>query len=212
LRPNEFPAGYTLTAVLDVRNVDAKSELRLACANDVGVDARLRIGAQDATSSLQRLSTDQLFLSFNTSSFPAGCTLAASVDNGRDGRSQPFTVARLIRLPEILSMTPLTAANGTTTPVPTGLRAFEMTGDNLEMIGQLSWDQNLGVDVSGLPAAIPGQGQRQSMVVNLPDAPGPGAPLYLWLRGETASRATTITLPGAPQNAPRVASTSPSPR
>ena len=45
------------------------------------------------------------------------------------------------------------------------------------MISQLSWDQNLGVDVSALPAAIPGQGQRQSLLVTLPDPPAPGAPL-----------------------------------
>jgi hypothetical protein len=209
LRPNEFPAGYTLTAVLDVRNVDARSELQLACAADVGVHAELRIGGQDATSSLQRLSTDQLFLSYDTSKFPAGCALEASLDNGRDGRSQPFTVARLIRLPQILSVTPLTAGNGSATAVPAGLHAFEIIGDNLEVIGQLSWDQNLGVDVSGLPAAIPGQGQRQSMVVNLPDAPSAGAPLYLWLRGESASRTTTVTIPVTVGNAARAASSSP---
>ncbi len=210
LRPNEFPAGYTITAVLDVRNADAKSELRLACADDIAVHATLRIGAQDAVSSLQRLSSDQLFLSFDTGNFPAGCTLEASLDNGRAGRSQPFTVAHLIRLPRILSVTPVVSSGALA--VPAGLHTFEITGDNLEMIGQLSWDQNLGVDVTGLPAAIPGQGQRQSLLVNLPDAPLAGAPLYLWLRGETAARLTTITLnppPPAPGNPARADSTSP---
>ena len=209
LRPNEFPAGYTLTAVLDVRNVDAKSELRLACADDIGVHASLRIGEQDAASSLQRLSSDQLFLSFDTSKFPAGCALEAALDNGRAGRSQPFTVAHLIRLPHIFSVT-LTVVNGTAAPVPAGLRSFEITGDNLEMIGQLSWDQNIGIDVSALPAAIPGQGQRQSLIVNLPDAPVAGAPLYVWLRGETGARLTTVTLPAPAVNPARVASSSPS--
>lgn len=208
LRPNEFPAGYTLTAVLDVRNIDAKSQLRLACADDIGVHAALRIGAQDAVSSLQRLSSDQLFLSFDTSNFPAGCTLEASLDNGRAGQSQPFAVAHLIRLPRILSVTAATAS--ATATVPAGLHAFEITGDNLEMIGQISWDGNLGVDVSALPAAIPGQGQRQSLLVNLPDAPSPDAPLYLWLRGETTARMTTVTLPPLPGGNPaRAASSSP---
>jgi hypothetical protein len=192
-----------------VRNVNTKSELRLACADDVDVHAKLRIGAQDAVSSLQRLSPDQVFLSFDTSSFPAGCVLEASLDNGRAGRSQPFTVARLIRLPRILSVA--AAANPpNASTIPAGLHAFEITGDNLEMIGQLSWDQNLGVQVAALPAAIPGQGQRQSLVVNLPDAPAAGAPLYLWLRGETAARATTVTLPSPAGNGAGAAAPSPS--
>jgi len=188
LRPNEFPAGYTLTAVLDVRNIDPKSELRLACAEEIGAHPSLHIGSQDAVSILQRLSPDQVFLSYDTSAFPAGCTLEATIDNGRDGRSQPFVLAHLIRLPRIASVMPSAAS------APNGLHAFEITGDNLEMIGQLGWDQNIGVEVPGVPAAIPGQGQRQSLIVNLPDAPTPSAPLFLWLRGETSSRATTVTL------------------
>jgi hypothetical protein len=195
LRPSEFPAGYTLTAVLDVRNIDARSELRMACAEGVGPQAALHIGSKDVVSSLQRLSGDQLFVSYDTSGFPAGCTLQAWVDNGRAGRSQPFTLAHLIRLPRILSVTPLPSAPQSDV-VPVGLHAYQITGDNLEMIGQLAWDPNLGVDVTSLPAAIPGQGQRQTMTVYLPDPPMPTAALYLWLRGETASRATTMTLGG----------------
>jgi hypothetical protein len=190
LRPGEFPAGYTFTAVLDVRNIDAKSELRLACAEEVGAQAALHIGSKDAISSLQRLSTDQLFVSYDTSGFPAGCTLQAWLDNGRAGRSQAFTVAHLIRLPRILSFTPAVSAEA----IATGPQAFQITGDNLEMIGQLAWDPNNGVAVSGMPAAIPGLGQRQTLLVNLPNAPDPATPLYLWLRGEASSRATTITL------------------
>jgi hypothetical protein len=197
LQPNEFPAGYTLTAVLDVRNVDAKSELKLECADDIGVHATLRIGTQDGHSSLQRLSSDQLFVSYDTSSFPAGCALQALLDNGAAGRSKAFPMARLIRLPQILSVA-LAPTGLTATTVPTGLRTYEITGENLEMIGRLSWDQNLGVEVSSLPAAIPGQGQKQSLIVNLPAAPAAGAPLYLWLRGESTARATTVTLAPAP--------------
>ncbi len=197
--PDEFPAGYTLTAVLDVRNVDATSELRLACADDVGVHARLRIGAQDATFSLQRLSPDQLFLSFDTSNFPAGCKLAASIDNGRAGQSQPFTIAKLIRLPRILSIAPV---GRTDDGIPAGLSSYLLTGDNLEMIGELSWNQSLGVEVTSMPWAIPGQGQRQSLIVNLPDPPGPSAAIYVWLRGEMTARATTATLVPPPATVP----------
>jgi hypothetical protein len=176
----------------------------------MGVHATLRIGAQDAVSSLQRISPDQLFLSFDTSNFPAGCALAATVDNGRAGQSQPFTVARLIRLPRIVSVTAM-AAPGDSTP-PAGLHPFQITGDNLEMIGQLSWDRNLGVDVTSLPAAIPGQGQRQTLLVSLPDSPAADAPLFLWMRGETTARVTTatmISLPPTPPNPARTLAVSP---
>ena len=208
LRPNEFPAGYTLTAVLDVRNIDVKSELRLACAEGVGAQAGLHIGSKDAVSSLQRLSSDQLFVSYDTSGFPAGCTLQAWLDNGRAGRSQPFTVAHLIRLPKIASVTPMASLAAVGNAVPAGLHAYEVTGENLEMIGQLAWDQNLGVEVSRLPAAIPGKGQLEALVVNLPDPPNPGAPLYVWLRGETSSRVTTVVLSPTGSNAARTASSS----
>ena len=199
LRPSEFPAGYTLTAVLDVRNIDARSELRMACAEGVGAQAALHIGSKDTVSSLQRLSADQLFVSYDTSGFPAGCTLQAWVDNGRAGRSQPFTLAHLIRVPRILSVTPL-PAGAQVDAVPVGLHPYQLIGDNLEMIGQIGWDPNLGVDVTTLPAAIPGQGQRETMTVFLADPPIPAASLFLWLRGETASRATTVTLAGAGAN------------
>jgi hypothetical protein len=211
LRANEFPAGYTLTAVLDVRNIDAKSELRMACAEGVGAQAGLHIGWKDAVSSLQRLSPDQLFVSFDTSGFPAGCTLEAWLDNGRAGRSAAFTVARLIRLPNILSLAP-DAATTAGNVVPAGLHAYEMTGESLETIGQLGWDQNIGVDVSGLPSAIPGKGQLEALAVTLPDPPSDGAPLYVWLRGETSSRATTVTLAPPGNAATRTASTAPVPQ
>jgi hypothetical protein len=70
------------------------------------------------------------------------------------------------------------------------------------MIGQLSWDKNAGVAITSLPSAIPGQGQRQSLLVNLPDQPSPGAPLFLWMRGETVPRATTATVDLPPTPAP----------
>jgi hypothetical protein len=206
LRPSEFPAGYTLTAVLDVRNIDARSELRMACAEGVGAPAALHIGSKDAVSSLQRLSTDQLFLSYDTSGFPAGCTLQAWVDNGRAGRSQPFTLAHLIRVPRILSVTPL-PGGAQVDAVPEALHPYQLIGDNLEMIGQIGWNPNLGVDVTTLPAAIPGQGQRETMTVPLPDPSTPTSFLYIWLRGETASRATTVSLAAA-GNAPALSDSS----
>jgi hypothetical protein len=203
IKPDEFPAGYMLTAVLDVKNIEAKSSLNLTCAEGTSSQAALRIGEQSATGSLQQLSPDQLFLSYDTSAFPAGCTLQASIDNDRDGRSEPFTLAHLMRLPAVQSFQVDPAAS---TPAglqpPTGLQNYALTGTNLEMIEKVGWDGASGVDVPALPTPIPGKGQQQSLTVGLPEPPSPQAPLFIWLRGESSGRATTISLQnsGKPAN------------
>jgi hypothetical protein len=167
-----------------VKNVDPKSFLRLACAEGVGAHPALHLGEQNAAGSLTQLSQDQLFLSYDTSAFPSGCTLQAILDNASSGQSQPFQLAHIIRLPRIVSFQ-AAARSGID---------YTLTGSNLEMIGKVGWDQSTGVDVPGLPVPIPGQGQQQSLTVNLPEPTNPRAPLFLWLRGESTGRATTIGL------------------
>jgi hypothetical protein len=193
-RPNEFPAGFTLTAMLDVKNIARGSALQLTCADDAAPAVRLHIGEQTATSRLEQLSPDQLFLSFDTTALPAGCSLEAELDNGRAGKSQAFALANIIRLPQVDSFTV------GTNPAPKGMQGYTLTGNNLEMIEKVGWDQTTGVDVPGLPVPIPGPGQKQSLGVNLPEQSGAPADLYLWLRGDTAGRATTIKNP-APSDA-----------
>lgn len=187
--PNEFPAGYNLTAMLDVKNIARSSTLRLACEDGDTPAATLRIGEQTATYSLQQLSQDQLFLSFDTSGLPAGCSLGAMIDSGRAGKSQAFILAHIVRLPRIDSF------NAATDPAPSGMHVYTLTGRNLEMIEKAGWDQTTGVEVPALPVPIPGEGQKQSLSINLPEQSGPPANLYLWLRGDTAGRATTLKNP-----------------
>ncbi|MDQ2711719.1 MAG: hypothetical protein M3Y24_05685 [Acidobacteriota bacterium] len=198
LPPDEFPAGYNLTALLDVRNVEPKSLLQLACTEEIGNPVSLHIGEQTATYSLQRLSPDQLFLSFDTSGLPAGCSLAATVDNGKTGRSQPFGLARIVRLPQVQSF------DASSQAPPNSKRAYLLTGLNLEMIEKAGWDQLEGVPVPALPTPIPGQGLKQSLEINLPDPPPAHPTLYLWLRGEKAASATTLQLSTKPPAATAV--------
>ncbi|HEY7211163.1 MAG TPA: hypothetical protein VH477_12880 [Bryobacteraceae bacterium] len=185
---DEFPAGagYNLTAMLDVRNVEARSVLRLACAENISKPVLLHIGEQNAKYSLQRLSPDQLFLSADTNEFPAGCTLQAIITNGLAGESQPYTLAHIIRLPQIeaFESTPQTSLDGK--------RVYTLSGRNLEMIEKVGWDQLEGVPVTTLPAPIQGQGQRQSLQINLPDPVPPHANLFVWLRGEKTASPTTF--------------------
>ena len=197
LLPEEFPAGYTLTALLDVKNIHPQSVLRLYCSEEIGGHPDLHLGEQNSKSSLQQLSPDQLFVSYDTSDFPAGCTLMGQIDNGVDGKSQPVELAHIRRLPQIAGFT----ASGTANPVAAvngvDLRTFELRGLNLEMIEKVGWDLTNPQTVPSLPTPIPGQGQQQSLIVNLPDPPNPKATLDIWLRAETVGRPTTIALSAA---------------
>ena len=205
IHADEFPAGYTLNATLDVRNIERQSVLRLACSDGLGEHAALHIGEQTTTWNLQQLSVDQLFLAFDTSGLPAGCALQAVVDNGRDGSSQPFSLLHIIRVPQIDSFTLAGASQQNATP------PYQITGRNLEMIEKVGWDENRGLDVSGLPAPLPGPGLKQSIEVNLPDVLNPDGPLYVWLRGDKQGRVTTIKPPAlpAPGGQPQSASSGP---
>lgn len=190
LHPDEFPAGYTLTAMLDVKNISPKSTLELQCSGDPA-QATLKPGEQTNKYSLQQLSQDQLFLSYDTSDLPAGCSLQAVISNGRDGQSDPYTLAHIVRMPSVDSFN----ANVKSPDDP--MTSYTLTGRNLEMIAKVGWDQSNGVDSTDLPAALPGQGQEQSLTVKLPDPPAQHAMLFVWLRGDTAGRATNIYAPSS---------------
>lgn len=198
IRPEEFPAGITLNSMLDVKNIQRQSVLRLACADGVGEHASLHIGEQTAHSNLQQLSPDQLFLAFDTAGLPAGCSLQAVIENGRDGSSQPFTLAHILRLPRIDSFT-LTGDQA-----QNGVRHYQLTGENLEMIEKLGWDEINSVNVPGLPAPLPGPGLKQSVAIDLPDPPNADSALYVWLRGDKQGRASTIKAPALPPPPPPV--------
>lgn len=192
LGQDEFPASYTLNALLDVKNMERKSVLVLGCADDAAQSTTLHIGEQTAKSNLQQLSPDQLFLSFDTSALPAGCSLQAAIDNGRGGKSQPFTLAHLVRIPQVdaFALSDPTLQDGT--------RDYSLTGQNLEMIQKVGWDGDDGVEVASLPTPIPGQGQRQSLEVRLPDPPTAQCMLHVWLRGDQEGRATMVKAPPLP--------------
>jgi hypothetical protein len=95
-----------------------------------------------------------------------------------------------LRLPQIEQFTPTGEASD-------NKHGYTLTGRNLEMIEKAGWDQLSFVDVTDLPVPIPGEGQKQTLHVMLPDEGAPSPTLYVWLRGEKTGRSTTIT-PAAP--------------
>jgi hypothetical protein len=167
----------------------------------VGPGVTLHLGEQTDTASLQQLSQDQLFLSFDTSAWPAGCSIQAVIDNGSGGKSEPFSLGNIIRLPQIddFKLSDGQAASGSHDGI--------LIGRNLEMIEKVGWDQLNGSEVPGLPSPIQGQGQKQSLHVNLPDPLSAHAVIYIWLRGEKTGRITTITNSAPPLNNPQTPGT-----
>jgi len=202
VRSDEFPAGYTLNAMLDVKNMERQSVVRLVCVEGAGEQASLHIGEQNAHQSLQQLSPDQLFLAFDTSGLPAGCSLQAVMDNGRGGSSPPFTLAHILRVPRIDSFTV------SASPPQNEMRRYQLTGENLEMIAKLGWDDGHPVPVSDLPEPLPGPGMKQSIGINLPDPPNSESKLYVWLRGDQQGRLATIPPPALPSVTPPPAAAS----
>ena len=190
-RADELPAGSTLNALLDVKNMERTSVLQLGCSDGVGTKTSLTIGGRTERWSLQQLSPDQLFLAFDSSELPAGCSLEAVVDNGREGSSRPFPLARIVRLPKIDSF----AAEPDRLSV---LPQYKLTGENLEMIQKIGWSETDPFEVTGLPMPLPGPGLKQALEFGLPDPPKPAGPLWIWLRGDRDPRAANIPASGLP--------------
>jgi hypothetical protein len=199
VRAEEFPAGYTLNAMLDVKNIERKSALRLACADGVGASDTLHIGGQTGKWALQQLSPDQLYLAYDTSGLPAGCSLQAVIDNGQGGSSQPAVLAHILRVPQVDAFT---VADGS---ADNGTRPYQLTGLSLEMIEKMGWDDKTGTDVAGLPTPLPGQGLKQSIQIRLPDPPAADTTLRIWLRGDEKGRSTTIKAPALPEDTTKAA-------
>jgi hypothetical protein len=188
IREGEFPAGFTLSAMLNAKNVQPSSILKLKCVGDDTSRLSLPIGSQSDTSSLQPMGNDQFFVSFDTSSWPGGCAIQAAFDNGSAGHSEPFTLGHIIRLPQIETF------KMTDEEAMPGFHVGLITGRNLEMIEKVGWDLVNSNDVLGLPAPLPGPGQKQLLRVKLPEPPNPQASLSVWLRGENDGRTTTVAL------------------
>ena len=88
------------------------------------------------------------------------------------------------------------------------MRRYQLTGENLEMIAKLGWDDGHAADVSELPEPLPGPGMKQSIGINLPDPPNFESKLYVWLRGDQQGRLATIPPPAMPSATPPPAAAS----
>jgi hypothetical protein len=181
--PGELAAGYQTSALLRMEPPEAAPTVHLTCGTrTVSVSGA---SAQQGVR-LQVVEPGSLFVSFDPGMWPGGCTVTAAVETPKAGRSDPREIGRVVRIPQIESfrLTDEGAGDGTYFGI--------LTGRNLELIDRTGWDGANGQPVSGLPAPVAGDPDRQSLRVRMPwPSPIPHAPLYVWLRGESRGRQTT---------------------
>ena len=179
LRERELPAGRWLSAMLSVERAGTTPKARLRCAESESRTVEVAAGAETQGARMQLVETGRLFLSFEPGTWPSGCALTVAVEN-----SKPFDLGRVIRIPRIQSLKLTDDAAGE------GLFYATLAGQNLELIEKTGWTAETGVPVTDLPT---GDTTTQSLRIRQPwPSPSPRAPLYIWLRGESEGRATTI--------------------
>jgi hypothetical protein len=179
LEEGELPGGMYLSAMMRVHRLQSNSVVALHCG---AAGLTLRLGERSGPNSLQQLSPDQVFLSFDTSVWFNGCPLLATIANGAEGESEPYTLGRIVRVPKIerFEVTADHAGDGE-------IHA-NLLGQNLETIEKTGWSAEQGEAVAGLPLPVAGEGQKQTLQVRMPPPPAPQPPLYVWLRGESKAR------------------------
>ncbi|MBV9399504.1 MAG: hypothetical protein JO062_16080 [Bryobacterales bacterium] len=192
LAADELPAGNAagLALTVDHLNSRARPKVELGCENgEPRQHLTLSPGESSGGASLSFAGPGALFLSIDAGTVGyVGCRLTATVIVDPEGRSDAFVLGRVIRVPRLDKFTLTTEKAGDSS------YAGIVEGHDLDVIEKAGWDADNGVPVESIPVPNPGDSSRQTLRVVLPwPAPAPHAPLYVWLRGETNGRSTTVT-------------------
>jgi hypothetical protein len=158
--------------------------LDLTCGEE---KATFQAGDQKGQTRMELAGEGLLFVSLLPADLDfSGCDLSATVSGGSVGRSDPFPLGRIVRLPRVDSF------QLTDEKLADGVYVGILTGEGLEMIDQTGWGLQQGLAVSSIPTPTAQNPGKQTLRVPLPwPAPAPRAPVYVWLRGESTARATT---------------------
>jgi len=189
---DELPAGTAAGLVLRVDHIDqaAKPRLELSCqSGEVRQALTLSPGELSHGVSLSFAGPGALYLSLDPGVVGyAGCRLAATVILPAEGRSDPFILGSVVRIPRLERFT-LTSEK-----VGDSSYSGILEGRDLDLIDKAGWDAQNGTPVTAIAAPLPEDPTRQTLrVVMSWPAPGPHAPLYVWLRGEPNGRKTGVT-------------------
>lgn len=196
LQPDEMPTGSFVSFAMNVEHAPSISSVNLSCRDAPAGTQPLKIANNEADDKgrLHRESAGALFLSFNPGSVgqpPPGsnkCVVMATLSSAEGGESEPLRLGVVVGLPKIESFQ-LTAEK-----VGDSSYAGVLKGRDLEIIEKVGWDAQTGAPVDAVPSPVAGESSKESLRVVVPwPAPGPHAPLYIWLRGESAGRLTTAT-------------------
>ena len=189
---DELPAGTEAGLVLAVNHIrdTSRARLELSCeSGELRHSLTLSPGEPVGGVSLTFAGPGALYLSVDPGTVGyAECLLAATVILDPEGRSDPFVLGRVIRVPRLDKFTLTTEKIGDSS------YAGILEGRDLDVIEKAGWDAQHGVPFESIPTPVPGDPSRQTLRVILPwPAPGPHAPLYVWLRGEQSGRRTAVT-------------------
>ncbi len=189
VRDGEIPAGSWVSYVLRVEPAGASGTLTLQCAEAGRAvqPVKLHVGEKQAGAQLVSTGDNGWFLSLDPGAVgQSGCTLTATMETEDLGKSDPFTLGKVVRLPHIESFAM------TDEKSPDGFYGV-LRGTDLDTIDKTGWDGRVGVAAAELPRPSAGEGSKQTLRIAMPwPSPTPKAPLYVWLRGETDGRATKV--------------------
>ena len=188
---DELPAGTAAGLVLTVNALHdtIRPRLELGCeTGELRQSLTLSPGEQSGGASLTLAGPGALYLSVDPGTIGyAGCHLAATVILDPEGHSEGFVLGRVIRIPRLDKFT-LTAEK-----IGDSSYAGILEGRDLDVIEKVGWEAENGVPVESIPTPVPSDPSRQTVRIVLPwPAPGPHAPLYVWLRGEQTGRKTAV--------------------
>lgn len=189
VRDGEIPAGSWVSYVLRVEPAGASGTLTLQCAEPARAvqTLRLHLGEKQPSAQLVATGSDGWFLTLDPGAAgQSGCTLAAVLETEDLGKSDPFTLGKVVRLPHIDSFAM------TDEKSPDGFYGV-LKGSDLDTIEKTGWDDSTGLAAPELPRPAAGEGSKQTLRIAMPwPSPTPKAPLFIWLRGEEQGRATKV--------------------
>jgi hypothetical protein len=187
----ELPAGTAAGFALRVDHLTERGRPRLELSCEAG-EQRQQLAVAPGESSGGATLTDAgpgaLYLSVDPGAVGyAGCRLTAVVVLEPEGRSEPFPLGRVVRVPRLEKFTLSSEKVGEASFAGT------IDGRDLDVIEKTGWDEKVGTPVEAIPTPVPGDAGKQTLRVVLPwPAPAPHAPLYVWLRGESQGRKTEV--------------------
>lgn len=190
LNKGEIPAESPVSFAIRGKQIGSHPELVLACSNTTDTKQELTLypGSQHGSRALDFAGENSLFLSVVPGSIgQSGCQLTAKVTDKIRGSSDPYELGHVIRLPRITKFTISNQKLGE------ALYSGTMTGQDLQMIEKTGWNALHGYPVQGIPTPVPGHPDEQTLRIEMPwPPPSPRAPVYIWLRGESQGRRTSM--------------------